>query len=445
MWCCFGANDLEVEINGEEAEAPSDPAIRPVEFYVHPESIYEQLIPSSPGKPPAVRLLDSEWVLARADLISAAATDAERAERALPRRQDLEASEPHAFMSIEQIKSLPLGGRPGMGDTLAIGSVSHAWLTQSHPDPLGEQLVRLASVIRKAQRGEMERQREANMERHGLKRPYQALPARFALFFDWASLFQSKKAPDGTVLLARTEAEDDAFQRALGSMQIWYAHQKLFALLVTDLPPRCADVRPPSERGWPTVERQWTMVAKTNAQFTWPMIYDVSIGDEAPRQPPMRPERLAELLKTKHFTSPKADHPLVLRLYRETILSLLGGIETLNNNRVGWGAHEAASLAQVLSFCTRVEHVSICQNQFGDDGCVALMKAVCEPGTLPCLERWRLNGNGIGDVGCHALAAALRAGAMPQLEVLDFKDNDESTKAREELRSAARERNIRLK
>lgn len=65
---------------------------------------------------------------------------------------------------------------------------------------------------------------------------------------------------DGRVLVERTPAERAAFDIALGSMQMWYAHQKLFAILLTTLPDGC-EALPYGARGWPTVERAWCMVS----------------------------------------------------------------------------------------------------------------------------------------------------------------------------------------
>ena len=54
----------------------------------------------------------------------------------------------------------------------------------------------------------------------------------------WASLYQQQKdtSPPHAVLRARSAAEERAFRSALSKMQLWYAHQKLYAILVTHLP-----------------------------------------------------------------------------------------------------------------------------------------------------------------------------------------------------------------
>ena len=53
---------------------------KPRNFYIDLESVHAQLH----GSPPSVRLLNSEWVLARADELLAAQSDEERAQLALP-------------------------------------------------------------------------------------------------------------------------------------------------------------------------------------------------------------------------------------------------------------------------------------------------------------------------------------------------------------------------
>ena len=58
-----------------------------------------------------------------------------------------------------------------------------------------------------------------------------------------------------------------------------------------------------------------------------------------------------------------------------------------------------------------------------------------------------LEANGIGDVGCRALAAAIRGGALPKLEELHFHNarypNLAGEEARAELRAACEARGVR--
>ena len=419
------AQDLH---GGAEAED-----IRPPEFYVRHESVFEQLESPAIGQPPPVRLLDSDWLLRRADLVTAASTDAERAALALPCRQMLERSHPDAFLSAATLRSLP---RNGTG-ALPAGAVSHAWITPDHPDPYGYQLVRLAATIRRAQEGGLPRQQEGWDTTHTTTKGYQKLAPRIGIFWDWGSLFQSKGTPEG-----RTAQQQASFAQALGSMQLWYVHQRLCAFLVTALPPNCT-APGYDERGWPTVERAWAMVAKPNAVSCWPMIYDVASADEASRAAPMHPDRLQAELETKRFTSPKADRPLVLKLYRETLLSILGGADSLDFNFLGWGAGGGQQLAEVLPLCARARNVWLMFNAIDDGGCAAIATALTQ-GALPSCERIAFAGNQIRDGGCESLARAIRGGALPSLQYLSFHrdgaENAAGEDARVELRAACSSR-----
>ena len=176
------------------------------------------------------------------------------------------------------------------------------------------------------------------------------------------------------------------------------------------------------------------------------MLYDVGTGEEAARSAPLHPAEMAALLKQKKFTSPKADRPLVIRLYHATILSVLGGAEELEFQDSGWGPQDGVAFAKVLPFCRIVRVLSLNGNAIGDEGCVAIADAVAA-GALPELEALALVANGIGDVGCRALAAAIRGGALPKLGDLFFHlavhPNLAGEEARAELRAACEARGVR--
>ena len=176
------------------------------------------------------------------------------------------------------------------------------------------------------------------------------------------------------------------------------------------------------------------------------MLYDVGTGEEAARSAPLHPAEMAALLKQKKFTSPKADRPLVIGLYHATILSVLGGAESLEFPSSGWGPQDGVAFAKVLPFCRSVRELRLFRNAIGDEGCVAIADAVAA-GALPELETLNLLTNGIGDVGCRALAAAIRGGALPKLGELYFHEallpNLAGKKARAKLRAACEARGVR--
>lgn len=107
---------------------------QPLTFYHDISSVMALLQPSERcGGLPPVRLLDSCWLLARADALTAATNDEERMALALPHRQELERECPEAFLNVDDVPSLARDPKDrGLG--IAIGSVSHAWASAAHPE-----------------------------------------------------------------------------------------------------------------------------------------------------------------------------------------------------------------------------------------------------------------------------------------------------------------------
>lgn len=412
--------------------------VKPLTYYHEPASLLNQLKPSAAGGGlPPVRLLDSVWLMDRAEKLAAAQGEGERKALALPHRQTLEQLHPEAFLSVDEVCGLecdPEAANLG----IAIGAISHAWTSPAHPDPDGSQLLRVAALLRAAQAGELQRQRPGAVPGPFGPTNYKRLPARVGLFYDFCSLFQATKDSHGEVLKARSPPEQAAFRAALSEMQLWYAHKLVFAILVTAPPAGAAlgSWLPYEGRGWPTVERAWTVLAKTNAVACWPMVYDVSSGSgEADRPPPLHPDSLSHLLDEKTFSSGKADRALVETLYRDTLLSVLGGAEVLSFARSGWTDKDFIGFADVLPVLKRCKRLELHENACGDAGASALATAVTA-GALPLIETIFLEENCVGDAGCQALAAALEAGGMPNLKRLQIAQNPASDDAKDVLQNA---------
>ena len=94
--------------------------------FTEPESLFAALRPRPDGGLTPVRLLRSSWIKARAAKIKAATTDEERRRLALPRRQDLEAMHPEAFLSPEEMRALPRGYLDQ--SHLRLIAISHGWV-----------------------------------------------------------------------------------------------------------------------------------------------------------------------------------------------------------------------------------------------------------------------------------------------------------------------------
>jgi hypothetical protein len=134
--------------------APDDVEIDPglPSFYIEFDSVLQQLQARATGELPPVRLLKVSWLLRRAQALEAAKSEKERAKLVLPRRQELEAKHPEAYASVEEVRELLKSGVVDHEERIlgvAVGAISHAWLSAAHPDPRGEQLVTIATFLRK--------------------------------------------------------------------------------------------------------------------------------------------------------------------------------------------------------------------------------------------------------------------------------------------------------
>ena len=96
-------------------------------LYIDPDELLEQLDPTAEaGGIAPVHLLKLSWLEARAAQLRAAPNEAARRALALPRRQDLEAMHPEAFLSPEEMRALPKGY--GNDDDLRLIAISHGWV-----------------------------------------------------------------------------------------------------------------------------------------------------------------------------------------------------------------------------------------------------------------------------------------------------------------------------
>jgi hypothetical protein len=112
----------------------------------------------------------------------------------------------------------------------------------------------------------------------------------------------------------------------------------------------------------------------------------------------------------------------VLQLYRQTVLSVLGGATRLGYARLGWGDEQCTALARVLPLCTCCTDISLRENVCGDAGALALAAAL-RAHPMPLLEELYLDDNQIGEAGVCALAEAIEAGALPSLRKLRVEKN----------------------
>ena len=323
---------------------------------------------------------------------------------------------------------------------------SHCWLTPAHPDPLGEQLISLADCIELAEKG---------VTSTGSVQ----FPPEAGIFVDFGSLYQKDpelwhpccSGPTFKVPELRTAAEaaaadayeasrvgkyKEAFGIALSSMQIWYAHTKLYAFLTRKLPKGYETIAGYRERGWPTCESSWVALAKTDGPGLVRSIIDVGATWENgrtkdyTRPAPLAPMAMARVVARKKFTSKKADLPMVIALNTLTIVSLFTDVDNLTFNNLDWTDDEVEQLVQILPLCKSLKSIGICLNisdrdgvtvGVSDRGAQALAAAFRVRSTVPNLEELWLGMNLIEEDGSTAIAAALaQEGVLPKLKFIQL-------------------------
>lgn len=229
---------------------------------------------------------------------------------------------------------------------------------------------------------------------------HQQLPSgEMAVFYDFTSLHQKDAHGE------RTPAESAAFDAALETMGVWYAHQLTTSVIMSRLPagwperPEDAPNFPPGwlkAKGWPTFERAVSAHLKPSARNIWRRIVDPEgrrEGDSAYREAPAHPKAFAARLARAIFTNGKKDCERVAGLYADTIAGGFGRARRLEFEDAMWTDEEAVQLAEVLPFAHEVRFL----NLFGNKG--------------------------IGHRGLGELAVAIRGGAAPKLEEFKFDDN----------------------
>ena len=321
--------------------------------------------------------------------------------KTLPPRQKLPAE---AFLhSVQQLKA----AQPNICGTLRILVVSHMWLTPGHPDPNGDTLKRLASLLKVF----------LSHTSHSGESAFRT----FGVFWDWGSLHQhaggKRRRAKGTLTRwrrRRSAEEDRLFAQALGSLALLYAHPFTHVVKVTSFPERYpagymgvpADARYAGygDRGWTFTESAWSTMTKAGQLVIDLSLYDPRVHTKlepmqdacarAVRRPPFLPDEFARLVDSKRFTNGREDQPLVTRLYRQYFTEGFARLSVLRCQELGWGDEEVAEFAVVV-----------------------------RAATMPCVSRWFLNSNCIGDAGAATLAQLLDEGGLPELEELYLLNN----------------------
>ncbi|EOD36635.1 hypothetical protein EMIHUDRAFT_455013 [Emiliania huxleyi CCMP1516] len=306
-----------------------------------------------------------------------------------------------AFVSLSELKAAQ-----NPFPFLRIACCSHCWLQPDHPDPRGHNLRAVGRALKL------------------LVKSF----GRFAVFIDFMCIHQRCRGAGGapqprthTDEGGRYPAEDVLFKRALGSLGAFYSHPETFVFMLTAFPPdyddparyrRSGNTAPYPDRGWCFCEASWAALVKDSRKL---LDLGLDTGEKSRRaqlaqcrqrrRAPLPPDEFAAALESKGFTNGKCDRPLVADLYRAgfaerfaaaarashccirpTASSSSHSCAVLEFVDLGWGGAEAAAIASLMA---------------------AGALAPCEKLSL----NW--NGNGVGDRGVEALAAAVAADDAP--------------------------------
>ena len=179
----------------------------------------------------------------------------------------------------------------------------------------------------------------------------------------------------------------------------------------------------------------------------------LDLGQDDPIKGAMRPPPAEPLAFSaghafggKVYTNGADRDKIVAPKFRATIEEVMGGVETLNYNKLGWGDQEIAQLAQVLPLCGRLTKLELLGNQFGHIGMSALASA-CENGALRQLETLSLGSKEIGDSGLSAFATVLTPGpsgkgALAPGATVSLLSNSATETGKQAMRDAAKARGL---
>jgi len=292
--------------------------------------------------------------------------------------------------------------------------VLHCWHRRDHADPYGKTLLIIADAIN----GVIDK-RDKKLNHWTAKKQswegiwsYEQFPKEFGIFIDWCSLHQ--RAPKTN---ERTPDEQEAFNAALGDLELWFAHQVrphgCIVWYLTDALSIRASARAqlttvllltnsaPSTRpayydsGWPTYECNVARILKKRRSDLWDPIYDV--GDPTTlrhRQPPICIERFRELMRDVIFAN-KADAATVFRLYARTLHATLSGANSLHFEDCEWEALEMGLLIRVLPDCTRLTTLKLSDNLLRHEALDLFAGSVGMHRALPELRLLDLRGNSL--------------------------------------------------
>eukprot|EP00930_Biecheleria_cincta_P033854 TRINITY_DN23436_c0_g1_i1.p1 TRINITY_DN23436_c0_g1~~TRINITY_DN23436_c0_g1_i1.p1 ORF type:complete len:423 (+),score=59.11 TRINITY_DN23436_c0_g1_i1:222-1490(+) len=208
-----------------------------------------------------------------------------------------------------------------------------------------------------------------------------------------------------------TQEQENLFQKASQSVDIWYTHHKTQVWMLTKV---LGNEQPYKERGWPSWERTVSEIFTQEPhllnlgrlllpeqKLDCQTLRDLCT---ASREPQQFPEKYDKLIDQKHFTRGVQGKQLIKESYRPDCCEALVGAWKLRLEGLRWGDEQTQQLALVLTLCAHLQELWLPRKQIGDAGARSLA-AHLQNCTI--LEQLGLDSNRIGDDGAITLAKHL--------------------------------------
>ena len=367
MGCAASRDDAEravslPDVNIQHSAAPVSAFIpQPSKLLGAPTSPQTQMLSSVPAKPQKPKqkpsscdyfdvdaLLDSVESGAIAPLRGSWVVKLHEKGGRLKRRQDLP---PEAFWSAADLRKAAqkLGKKFGV----LFVALSYRWLTRDHPDPNGFHLAIVATVAKLY----MGLSGEYKDHSHLVKACQSVqLEVDFALFWDFASLFQ----------MPRSEIQIPLFKQGLNLSNIWYGHAFSVCWMQSELPKHFTGADYETS-GWCFVEAAISALVKlglnrldlrrrTDKALDWCYGSDTYIPEArldcvcaGQRLPPPTPEHVKHLLETQKKFTNDSDVSVVANLYKDFFETIASSVESMDVSNLQWGPHETKALCNVLT------------------------------------------------------------------------------------------------
>lgn len=307
-----------------------------------------------------------------------------RAKKNISRRQDLPAE---AFWQPAELQKMheELVAKFGKEEAaqrfcMLFVALSYRWLQKGNPDPDRYHL----SAVAGAARMYIESKEADSLQAQVFVPLKRAKDVDFALFWDFASLYQAE----------RTEEQAALFGKGLRASNIWYGHRYTTMWMQSSLPRAFDTAKFPTydSSGWCYVEASLSSLLKPGrlrldlgkrdgSSSTYAKFMKSCVAGRVPPQPP---ELVASLLREEKVFTARSDVETVVGLYNAFFSAVAPQLTDLRLDGLQWGEAEAEALAGLLPHFGRLTSLDVSRNKIGAAGLQALIAHA--PDTLSSLS-----------------------------------------------------------